>query len=234
MTFLPIKKMNRTRILISTALLFFALPVFATDVPSQLPDPDGESGDAASPVKVYILAGQSNMVGMGDVSGARNMYSGLYLSSDPAVPDSPMAIYRVGTFKTSTLSVYLPNGTPTGTPIAEGFLEVPQSGVYRFQCGYQESSYNVMHVDGMVVYHREEGHGPIKTDVTLAAGQRYAFQITGFQGDRPRFWLEKTDLQGRGDLETVVRREGMFPWLVDDDGNWTVRNDVYFQEARLA
>ena len=44
----------------------------------------------------------------------------------------------------------------------------------------------------------------------------------------------KTDLLGNGDLEAVVKREGKFPWLVDREGNWTVRNDVYFQEARLA
>jgi len=46
--------------------------------------------------------------------------------------------------------------------------------------------------------------------------------------------MQKTDLLGYGDLEAVARREAKFPWLVDDKGNWTVRNDVYFQEARLA
>ena len=234
MTFLQNQEMNRTQFSIGIALLLVALPVFATDVPPQLPDPEGEPGDATRPVKVYILAGQSNMVGMGDVAGAQNMYSGIYLSSDPAVPDSPLSIYKVGTFKTSTLPVRLPDGTPTDNPIAEGLLEVPQSGTYRFHCGYQESSYTVMRVDDMVVYHRQEGQLPIKTDVTLTAGRQYAFRITGIQGEPPRFWLEKTDLQGQGDLETVARQEGMFPWLVDDDGNWTVRNDVYFQEARLA
>ena len=42
------------------------------------------------------------------------------------------------------------------------------------------------------------------------------------------------DLLGNGDLEAVAKREGKFPWLVDDKGDWTVCNDVYFQEARLA
>jgi alpha-galactosidase len=46
--------------------------------------------------------------------------------------------------------------------------------------------------------------------------------------------MQKTDLLGNGDLEAVAKREGKFPWLVGEDGNWTVRNDVYFQEARLA
>ena len=70
--------------------------------------------------------------------------------------------------------------------------------------------------------------------MTLEAGKRYNFKISGFKGDPPRFWLQKTDLLGNGDLEAVVKREGKFPWLVDDKGEWTVRNDVYFQEARLA
>jgi alpha-galactosidase len=39
---------------------------------------------------------------------------------------------------------------------------------------------------------------------------------------------------GNGDLEAVAKREGKFPWLVDAKGEWTVRQDVYFQEARLA
>ena len=42
------------------------------------------------------------------------------------------------------------------------------------------------------------------------------------------------DLLGKGDLEIATKREKKFPWLIDDKGAWTVRNDVYFQEARLA
>ena len=37
--------------------------VQAADIPAQLPDPDGKPGDPKKPVKVYILAGQSNMEG---------------------------------------------------------------------------------------------------------------------------------------------------------------------------
>ena len=66
----------------------------ANDVPAQLPDPDGEPGDATKPVKVYILAGQSNMVGMGDVGGAKNLYNGIYLTPDPAAPYSRRAPAR--------------------------------------------------------------------------------------------------------------------------------------------
>ncbi len=40
-------------------------------VPYPLPDPDGSTGSTAGPVKVYILSGQSNMVGFGLVSGTQ-------------------------------------------------------------------------------------------------------------------------------------------------------------------
>ena len=64
--------------LLSLASAFLFLPVHAAEVPSSLPDPDGKAGDATKPVKVYILAGQSNMVGMGNLSGARNVYDGVF------------------------------------------------------------------------------------------------------------------------------------------------------------
>jgi alpha-galactosidase len=226
--------MKPTTQLTAFALLLIALPVSAADVPAQLPDPDGKPGNATKPVKVYILAGQSNMVGMGNLSGAKNVYTGVYLSSDPAVPDGPLQIYKVGNYKVSPLNVYLPNGKPTDKPVAEGLLEVPQHGVYQLHCGFGESSYNVMQLDGKEVYRRDSGGKAIKQNVTLIPGKRYAFTISGFQGTPPRFWMQKTDLLGNGDLEAVAKREGKFPWLVGEDGNWTVRNDVYFQEARLA
>ncbi|MFY8200309.1 MAG: hypothetical protein ACOVLE_06545, partial [Pirellula staleyi] len=39
----------------------------AADVPAQLPDPDGMPADQTKPVKVFILLGQSNMLGFGRV-----------------------------------------------------------------------------------------------------------------------------------------------------------------------
>ena len=221
-------------ILSAVLIAFQAAVIAATPVPENLPRPDGKPGDATKPVKVYILAGQSNMVGMGNLSGAKNIYTGVYLSSDPTVPTGPFQIYRVGNYKVSRLSVYLPDGKPTDKPIGEGLIEVPQHGVYQLHCGFSESSFSVMHLDGKEVYRREQGREPVKQDVTLKPGKRYTFKISGFKGTPPRFWMQKTDLLGNGDLEAVAKREGKFPWLVDEDGNWTIRKDVYFQEARLA
>ncbi|MDE0596743.1 MAG: hypothetical protein OSB65_16010 [Roseibacillus sp.] len=225
---------NRLSVLATVALMGFSLHAGAKVIPAELPDPDGKPGDASKPVKVYILAGQSNMVGMGNLSGARNVYDGVYLSSNPDVPDGPLQIYKVGNYKTAPLAVYLPDGTKTDKPIVEGELEVSQHGVYQLHCGFGENSYSVMQLDGREVYRRELGGNPVNQGLTLQPGTRYKFKISGFKGVPPRFWMEKTDLLGNGDLDAVVKREGKFPWLLDAQGEWTVRNDVYFQEARLA
>ena len=49
--------------------MLFAVPAFAAEVPDQPPDPDGKPADMSKPVQVYILLGQSNMVGAGKITG---------------------------------------------------------------------------------------------------------------------------------------------------------------------
>jgi hypothetical protein len=47
-----------------------ALPA-AAQIPDPLPDPDGKPADMSKPVQVYILMGQSNMLGFGKVAGLK-------------------------------------------------------------------------------------------------------------------------------------------------------------------
>jgi hypothetical protein len=54
----------------AVALVLLALPAFATEVPDQLPDPDGKPADMTKPVQVFILMGQSNMLGFGKIGAA--------------------------------------------------------------------------------------------------------------------------------------------------------------------
>jgi alpha-galactosidase len=216
------------------ALASLMLPLGAQSIPAELPDPDGEAGDATKPVKVYILAGQSNMVGMGELGGAKNLYNGIFLTSDPAVPTGPFMIYKVGSYLVKPLAVFKPDGGKATEAIAKGSIQVDKKGIYQVHCGGEGGSKAVMQLNGKEVYRRDGDAAPTKVDVELAAGEKYEFTISDFDGEAPRFWLRKMDLLGNGDLESVAKREGMFPWLVDDKGEWTVRNDVYFQEARVA
>jgi alpha-galactosidase len=73
-------------------LTAIAVHAAAEGIPLQLPRPDGKPGDATRPVKVYILAGQSNMVGMGDITGARPPWPSVLLSADPAIIPGMMPI----------------------------------------------------------------------------------------------------------------------------------------------
>lgn len=52
------------------AMALLVLPSLAAEIPDQLPDPDGKPADQSKPVKVFILMGQSNMLGFGRVGPA--------------------------------------------------------------------------------------------------------------------------------------------------------------------
>ncbi len=259
-------------LLSATALLTLSLSA-AAQVPGQLPGPGPEPGDATKPVQVYILAGQSNMVGMGDIAGAQNRYTGVFLTPDPAAPKGPLGIYKVGNYRVRPLGVYtspepdaaagaiasldgssdatlqvkikqVPHyGTVTGqlptfgaasTLVVRTFLEVPESGRYTIHTGYGASAHNVARLDGQEVYRRDPGGAATTQAVALEAGRRHALEVTYFEGGSTAVWMSQEDLLGKGDLETVVKRNGKFPYLIDGESNWTVRQDVRYQEARLA
>jgi len=219
--------------MLSCVLAGSALGVKATDIPAQLPSPDNKPADSKKPVKVYILSGQSNMVGMGTLSGARNAYSGIYYSSDPETPEGPLHIWQVGSYKIASLAVFTADGTPARDPVAQGSFEVPEHGVYQLQCWSGDSSFVSMEVGGKPAYSRAKGSAPVRAEITLEPGKRHVFNISGFSGTPPRFWLRKMDVLGNGDLEAVVKRQGMFPWLLDGAGNWATRQDVWLQETRI-
>ena len=273
---------NQIRNLLTLAavmMAFIVLPAAAKEIPAQLPDPDGKAPDNTKPVKVYILAGQSNMVGMGTISGAKCRYTGIYLSADPDAPKGPMGVYRVGNYKINSLGVYLSADPKSGngatasiykgacdptkdydkakpakkatvalgvvqgtlpaisgphTVVVRGYIDVPESGMYTINPGYGDSSYNIMELDGREVYRKNVGEQAVKQEVAFEAGKRYAVKITYFKGGSTAFWMSKLDLLGKGDLEIVTKRDKKFPNLIDDKGNWTVRNDVYFYEAELS
>jgi hypothetical protein len=279
--------------IISSVLAALSVMVFqsyAAPVPLKLDRPDGKPGNSDKPVKVYILAGQSNMVGMGDISGARPPYPSVYLSADPAVIPGVMpagvsrsksackwfwkgrpalklhgvyqtadaaaqtgavvSIYKgaydpnanyakLTASKTTTMALGVHTATvPTievdCTPVATAFIDVPITGTYLVHVGFGKSTHALATIDGKEVYRKDPGGKPVLTKVTLDAGKRQPIQITYFKGGSAALWLEQVDLVGKGDLNTLTKKEGKFPYLIDDAGNWTVRNDVYFHEARLA
>jgi hypothetical protein len=65
----------------------FSLDVSAKEIPARLPDPDNKPPATDKPVEVYILSGQSNMVGMGDINGGSSRWGKEVL--DPVVSSYP-------------------------------------------------------------------------------------------------------------------------------------------------
>ena len=256
-------------------LLLVSLTALAVEVPKELPAPDGKPADQSKPVKVYILAGQSNMVGMGDISGARPLYPSVFLSADPHIIAGSMPIGGAGlaghgvyqsseanaaqgakvfvyqgaydskadydkltpaktaTVALGSVSEKLPAMDGPHTQVVSAFIDVPASGNYTVHAGFEESTCNVVTLDGKEVYRKEIGGKPVITKVALEAGKRYRVAITYFQGGSAAFWLEQVDIEGKGDLVTLTKKDGKFRYLLDEADKWTARTDVFYKEARL-
>lgn len=52
---------------VALVMALLVLPATAAEIPDKLPDPDGKPADQSKPVQVFILMGQSNMLGFGRV-----------------------------------------------------------------------------------------------------------------------------------------------------------------------
>jgi hypothetical protein len=269
----------------TTALTFAAVAMLGslaasavTTVPVNLPRPDGKPGDATKPVKVYLLAGQSNMVGFGTLAGARPHFSSIFLTADPAVipgavqvgrdrrglmahgiyqsadaaapSGAKVAIFKgaydkavdyatmtpakEGTVALGTVSAVLPSIAGPHTVVVTAFIDVPATGTYTLHPGFKASTCAVVTLGGKDVYRKDVGGSPVIEKVTLEQGKRTPITITYMQGGSAAFWMEQVDLQGKGDLTTLTTKEGKFPWMVDDAGTWSVRNDVTYAEVRIA
>ena len=229
---------NRTRtvLTLAVAMAAMALPAAAKKLPAQLPDPDGKAPVTNKPVKVYIMSGQSNMVGIGQISGGSSRWGRQIL--DPVVSVysgeySPTADYdKLKPIKTKKLPVYGGvNPTPFpggGVQVVRGSIEMKTTGVYEFNPGYSNSSYNIMEVKGVEVYRKEVGKNAVHTGFRFAAGKKYPFKITFLTKAAGGLgWVWRTDIPGT--LNTVVKVDKKFPHMVDDKGNWTVRKDVWYK-----
>ena len=246
----------------------------ASDVPAILPRPD-RTPPSSGKVQVYILAGQSNMVGFGYLQGSRPVYPNIYLSADPNIkigrmPVGASALLRHGVYQTAnsdaakgarvaiykgawaadtdysamkparkttvalgTVDARLPSIEGPHTVVATAFIDVPMSGTHEIHTGFGESTHAVVSLAGKEVYRKEPGKEAVVTPVPLRRGKRYPVTITYLRGGSAAFWLKHIDLKGQGDLTTLIR-EGKYTWFADDEGKWTVRNDVTYWETRIS
>ena len=191
---------------------------------------------ADGPVKVYILAGQSNMVGIGQVDSGGLRWGDEFLEPTLSVYEGaydPKADYdALKPVKTVALASF--GGTePTpfpggGVQVVRGFILPKTTGVFEFRPGFGAAEDNVMLVAGVEAHRREPGGKAIKKSVKLEAGKKVPFKITFFTENASGLgWTARLDVPGT--LTTVVKEQGKFPYLIDKDRNWVSRDDVWYK-----
>lgn len=187
------------------------------------------------PVSVFILSGQSNMVGAGKVDGGSSRWGSEML--DPAVsvyegtynPEADYdAMKPVKTLKLEEFGGVRPTPYPGGgVHVTRGFVQVKETGIYEFRPGYGGSMHNVMEVAGKEVHRKAVGQEPVRTEIKLEAGKKVPFKITYFTNDANGLgWIVRLDVPGA--LSTLVGHKGMYPWLINDSGQWVARDDVWY------
>ncbi len=202
--------------------------------------PDGKPADQSQKVKVFVLLGQSNMVGMGDLSGGStrlgeevsgavvSVYEGPYSASVDYDKLTPMKTAEVKSFGGVS-----PEPLPAdGTRVIRGQIQMKTPGVYEFRPGYGGSEHNIMEIDGVEVYRKEPGREAVSKGFTFAEGKRHAFRITFLTVEASALgWYIRTDIPGT--LQTLVKQQKRYPYLLDEAGQWAVRKDVHFYDARV-
>ncbi|MDT8389900.1 MAG: sialate O-acetylesterase [Lentisphaeria bacterium] len=190
------------------------------------------------PVKVYIMSGQSNMVGMGDVGPHGMTRFNTYVSADEkAEKGCVVSIYK-GAFDPTVnyndiepvethhaMVGYWPHASfpefdGPSTQIARGYIRIDRKGVYSFKSG------NILAVDGKVFYRNEPGQEPVSKRVLMEPGT-HAITVVHFGRGQTNLSYSHWDVAGT--LTTLVKEEGKLPHLLDDTGNWAARGDVLYK-----
>jgi hypothetical protein len=189
-----------------------------------------------SPVKVFILSGQSNMVGAGKVDGGGtrwgsemidpvvSVYEGTY---DPKV--SYDYLKPIQTLSLEAFGGVHPTPYPGGgVQVTRGFVQPKETGIYEFRPGYGGSTVCVMEVNGQEVHRKEPGGQEVRKEIKLEGGKKVPFKITYLTSDANGLgWTARLDVPGS--LKTLVKFEGKYPYLMNEKSQWTTRDDVYYR-----
>ncbi|MFM2170463.1 MAG: hypothetical protein RI957_692 [Verrucomicrobiota bacterium] len=224
----------------SLVMAALALAPSATAAEINIPRTDGKTADHSKKIKVFILMGQSNMVGMGDIAGGNtawrpslkntvmSVYEGAYAADQDYDKRKALETIEMPLDKDWTLPA--PADKSARTCILRGEIQPKEPGVYEFSPGYGASAINIMEVAGKEVYRCEPGQPPVRKAFTFEAGKSYPFKVTYItdQVANPG-WMTRTDVPGT--LGTLVKQQGKYPYLLDEKGQWSERKDVYFYNA---
>jgi len=197
--------MMKTRSLaVLAALLPMCIANAAREIPLEVPRYDGRPGDPAKPVQVYILAGQSNMVGFGHIANSRPFYPSVFLSADPAIIRGAMPIGG------SALAAH-------GVHQSDAADSKPGAVVKLFPGAYDPAAdYSKL--------------SPTET-ATVALGT-VADELPGLDGPHTAVATAFIDVPETGSY-TLNPGFGDSTHAIGPDQEWVERQDVVLKEARL-
>ena len=199
---------------------------------------------------IYLSADPKIKVGRMPVGPSALLRHGVYQGAEADAPEgAKVALYpgawrdgtdygamkpvKETTVALGTVDAELPAIDGPHTVVVKAFIDVPMSGTHEIRAGFEESSHAVVSLDGREVYRKEPGKEAVVTPVPLEQGRRHPVTITYMRGGSAAFWLKQVDLQGHGDLASCIK-DGKFTWFADEQGKWTVRNDVTYWETRIS
>ena len=197
---------------------------------------DKQPASSSEPIKVFILSGQSNMVGAGKVDSGSRRWGTQFLDPVVSVYEGdydPKADYDalkpITTLKLAAFGGTKPTPYPGGgTQVTRGFVQVTETGIYEIRPGYGGSMNNVMEVDGQEVHRKSVGNEAVRSEIKLVGGKKVPFKITYFTKDANGLgWIVRLDIPGT--LSTMVKHKGMYPYLVNKKGQWVSRDDVWYR-----
>jgi len=195
-----------------------------------------------SPVKVYILSGQSNMVGIGQVPPGGSSRYDVFIAPDDRSKEAQGCIISTyeGAYdpvidysgkepvRTEQVRVgYWPHKAFSEiegeqTQIARGFLHINRPGRYTFR----SANGSLCKIDGKVVYDNLDG-GEAEPELVRYESGTYPIEIIFNGQGRTNLAYAFYDLPGS--LYTVVKEDGHYPHLLNEDGEWASRDDVWYK-----
>jgi alpha-galactosidase len=239
-----------TAVLSSLTAAALVVSIAANGIAAQSRNAETQAPNTTKPIKVYILAGQSNMLEMGNVNGGNRRHSAFFQSAAADAKKGVAVSAYEGPYdaakdydklaaKITKTVIYdgmgrdpFPKVEEEATYVARGFVEVEKTGVYVFSPGYGGSTHNITELDGQEVYRREPGKDAKQVPTKMIGGKRYPFRTTFLtKAADGLFWVGRTDIPGT--LDTVVKERQKFTYLLGKDGKWIERPDVFYQDARL-
>jgi len=185
--------MKHTYTALLLALLLF--PASAAEAPAQLQKPDGQPADQTKKVKVFILLGQSNMVGMGDIqpgdkpgtlttlTKTEKKYPYLMDEAGQWTVRKDVYYYDARVKKGSPLSALSNNGKSIGPELGFGFvmgqlLDEPVL-ILKSCIGNRSLGWNLL----------PPGSERYTAEVTERNGQKVTKTFAGYK-DTPDSWIE--------------------------------------------